>query len=348
VRVRAIQLTTALVLCAASPREARGDDAGTNPDLARARSEMAALQYGAAQRLLEKAFEHGDSDPAQLAEIYRMSGEVAAGLGQAERARDLFARLLALRPGFVMPEGTSPKIAEPFAAAREMMRTRGSLRARYEVRATTPPKIVLVVLSDPLDMVAGARVRFRPHAGGREAHVQAEGTKRIELELPAGKVLDAIVAALDEHGNELVVHGSWEVPIRVPPPAIGGTAVMPQGPTPLFARWYLWGGVSVAFAAAGVYFGLDMRDAQSKLDDLNASTEENPGEISFDRADALAKRGRRDAILANVGFVAAGMAGAVSAFLLVRSLLDGDEGRTRTAVTPYIGRGAGVVVRVPF
>jgi len=345
VRSCAAQLVCGLVLLAMLPRQARADEAPTNPYRHLARSEMAALQYHEAQSLLTKALEHGSSNPAQLADIYRMSAEVAAGLGQEVRARELFEKLLALRPDTALPLGTSPKIAAPFAAALESMSKRGPLRARYLVSGTSPPKIVLVVEADPFAMVAGARARFRTK-GQRESRIEAKGKRRIELALPAGDRFDVIVSALDAFGNELVVHGSWEVPIRVPPPAAGGSVPIPPGPPPFYARWYLWGGVGAAFAATGIYFGLAMQDDQSDLDALHELSRD--GGISYDDAKAIEKRGQRNALVANISFVAAGVAGAVSAFLLARALRRPSESAPRTAIVPYVADGPGVAVHVRF
>ena len=311
-----------------------------NPYTSRARDEMAALQYHAAQDLLTRALEHGSSNPTQLAELYRMAAEVAAGLDQNDRARALFEKLLALRPGSSLPEGTSPKISRPFVAAQATMSARQPLRARYQVRDGPTPKIVLVIVSDPLAMVAGGRARFRDQSG-RESRAQNPGSKRIEIALPAGKPLDVVVAALDEYGNELAVHGSWEVPIRVPTPH----PALPRGPLPIYERWYLWGGVSAALATTGLLFGVAMDNADEELDELHARTASEP--ISYDDARTIEKRGRRYALMANVSYVAAGMAGAVGTFLLTRELVRSRKGSPRTTVGPSAD-GLGVQVRVSF
>ncbi|MBL8955577.1 MAG: hypothetical protein JNK82_32680, partial [Myxococcaceae bacterium] len=55
---------------------------------------------------------------ADRGELYRLIGLSLAGVGEIDKARRVFAALLALEPGAALPGGLSPKLTAPFEAAR--------------------------------------------------------------------------------------------------------------------------------------------------------------------------------------------------------------------------------------
>ena len=347
-------LTTVLaaVLLAAPVRADEPEDA----DLARARAQLDASDYLAARDSLAAALAAGRSGPAELAEIYRLSGQVAGALGQPAAAEDFFRRLLALAPRATLPPGTSPKMARPFAAARAWAKDHDPLRVKVET-AAAPPALTLVVLSDPHGMVASARATVRV-AGRPEATVEGAGRDRIELALPRAARIDVLLAGLDEHGNRLVELGTADVPIVVvgaeerpaPPDAKPRPAVPPAPPPPprrraLYARWWLWGGAALGFAAAGAWFGLAARGAIDDLEALNADSQNHRFEEALDVED----RARRDLLLFDVAAAAAG-ACAVAAVLLYLTEPRAEPpraGRARVAPAPARG-GAAVLVEIRF
>src|SRR5437870_5819451 len=89
-----------------------------NPYLGRAKEYLEELKYDKANEALDQALKFGANGPAELVQIYRMWGEVAAALGDAADAEKYFTRLLSLEPSAALPEGVSPKISAPFDAAR--------------------------------------------------------------------------------------------------------------------------------------------------------------------------------------------------------------------------------------
>ncbi len=288
------------LLGAAGPASAdEPNDAGAL--LAEARREKEALQYGRALELLERALSAGGSGPDVVADIVRMAAEVAAGLERPEVARDYFERLLVLRPDTSYPAGTSPKLAEPFAAARRALSGR-ALVVRHAVPADAPPRVVVTVESDPLRSITAAVVRWQTR-GGRAGVARAAGRERIVVPVPADAAT-IVVAALDLHGNELVVHGSESAPI-----AVGGTSLAGRGSTepassarPVWARWYWWAGATVVFAGVASLFGLQALSTQDEIDRRNLGS----GGYQYEDTLALERRGEREALFANVGFALAG------------------------------------------
>jgi hypothetical protein len=107
--------------------------------------------------------------------------------------------------------------------------------------------------------------------------------------------------------------------------------------TPLLARWYPWAGAAALALAAGGVFAWQARDTRAALDRLNQDSESH----AFSEAEALDRRGRRQTILADVGFGVAGgcaIAAAVLAVIERRSQL-ADE----VAVVPTIGGDPGAI-----
>lgn len=342
----------ALVMVAAVA-PARADEQG-NAHLTQARESLAALEYEAAFHALEKALLSGQNDPATLAITHQLLGEVHGALGQAAEAERHFRRLLAMKPDATLAEGTSPKIRAPFAAAQEYARARGGLSARCTVDQASA-SVIVHVDSDPVSMVAGARALFRG-ANGAERAIEARGTGPMTLALPATGRLELVCAVLDEHGNHLIEAGSWDDPLvltasaRAPLVSASGNAAGTQGPPrsrSVLARWYLWGTLSVAAAGAGLYFGLEARADQDALDSLNRNSTSH----SFSEAEEIESRGQRNALLANIGFGAAGVFAVVTAVTL--GLQSGSTARgpreTAARIAPVpLRRGAGVSLQLPF
>ena len=343
-------LAALLVLLAGRP--ARAEE---NPHLARAHAELNELRYDKAKDALADALKWGKSSPSEVAEIYRLTGEVSAALGDAKKAEDAFAHLLAIDPGVRLSSGVSPKISGPFNVALKASQGRDPVKLHHETHTGEAPTITLVVDSDPLNMVKGARAQIEGGPSGPDSR-EARGKGRIDLDLPPAGRLTVILAALDEHGNRLAELGREDpivieggpVPEATPPPpeedAGGGTT------RPFYARWYLWGGLAVGFAAVGTYFGMGMRSDVDKANDLSAQTRMPGGEFTVDFADAkeYADRAERKALIANLNFGAAGVCAIVGGIFLYLEL-SSTPSEERTAVVPVpLDDGAGLVFSGQF
>jgi hypothetical protein len=316
------------------------------PDaLARARQAVAESDYVAARPALVSALEAGGRRPEELAEIYRLTGIVEAALGNARAATDAFTRLLALSPKAALPAGTSPKIKRPFdAAARYFASGHAPLELKLETR-TRPPTITLVRVSDPLKLVATARVTFAVD-GGAERTTDVEATDRSEIALPVARRIDAQIAALDAHGNRVFEIGSKDVPIVLvgepppPPPPVAPRPAVAQvraaGPSPrvpLYRRWWPYAAASVAFGGAATYFGLTARSDARQLERLNADSVDH----AFREALAIEDRARRNASLANAALVGVGVFAITAGVMLA---FPPRHAETRVAAVPVTGGGA--------
>lgn len=313
-----------------------------------------ASDYLSARTQLTQLLAKGDNSPEDMGEIYRLSGVVAGALGESKVALEAFKRCLALAPKAALPLGTSPKIMRPFTEAQAFFTTHEPLKIKAET-AATPPSVTVSVVSDPLAMIIRARViatvdNAAPNT--LEKPVAAEVT----IALPDGARIDLRVVALDEQGNRLAEVGSADVPIVIvgtgaaplvipvksPPKQIGESP--PRSPRPLYFKWWLWGGAAVALAGGATYFAFGARSAKSELDELNAHSVDH----DFDEATSIESRGKRDALLTNIGYGAAGTFAVVSVILFLTEPRASEERRV-TTVTPVPIRGGGaVVLGVPF
>ena len=72
----------------------------------------------------------------ELAETYRLGGEIFAALGEDKAARESFLRWVVLQPGERLPQGTSPKILARFEQARAEASKLEPLSLRHRAERT--------------------------------------------------------------------------------------------------------------------------------------------------------------------------------------------------------------------
>jgi hypothetical protein len=330
---------------------ARADDA-----LARASEAVAASDYVAARSALTEARAAGDHSPADTAEMYRLSGVVEAALGNAQAATEAFSCWLALVPRARLPSSTSPRIARPFDAARSTYATRAPLEVKIETRAK-PPGLTVVVASDPMHMVATARVVYAVDRGAERttdvtASPRIDAAPRADIALPAGHRIDARVAALDAHGNRLIEIGSREVPIVIigePPPVVAPRpAVRPippaaprpasphpavvEGPRPIYLRWWPYAIATVAAGGATAYFGWSAYGMARDLQEVSLDHSALSPEFR-----SLEDRGQRATLITNIGF---GVTGALAVATGVLFLTRPHGAEVRVAAVPMQAGGA--------
>ena len=317
-----------------------------------ARAAIEASDYLKARADLTALMGMGTSGPNELAEIHRLYGIVAGALGETQVATVAFQFALALNPKLTLPVGTSPKIARPFASAQGFFQKREPLRFKTET-ATTPPSVTLVVLSDPMSMVARARVTFSVDGGAEQTREETgKAIARITIALPVGARIDLRVAALDTMGNRVAEIGTADVPIVI----VGGKAIdtdkkvvivprpLPPPPKrPIYLQWWVWGGATVVFAGAGSILGLGAITAKNDLEELNATS---PGH-NFDQAKELESTARTRVLMTNITYGAAAVCGVTAVILyLTRPRATAER---RTAIVPVpVGRGGAIVLEGNF
>jgi hypothetical protein len=293
-------------------RETR-DDVAVAAALGRVRSERAALRYREALAAVDVALALGRASPSQLVELYRTAGELAAGLDEPTSAQRWFSRWLALVPDGRLPDDASPKLRAPLAAAR------AEAGGRALTVAATPAadgSVRVTASGAPRDMVRAVRLRAADGAGPRAQGLP--GAPLVPPAVAAGTTL--VAAALDEHGNELVVR---PVEVRRTAP---GTARRP-----LYARWSTYAAGTAALATTGAVFAWRTAVAQDEFDRLRADS----GAHTFEELEAVRRRGERHALVANLALGAAAATAVVTVVLAVRG--GGGGGERAIARVPVAG-----------
>jgi tetratricopeptide (TPR) repeat protein len=344
-RVRAVLPFLVVALATGgTDRPARAD----GDPVAKAKAEMAQLDYDPAIALLEQAEASGKNDPAAMAEIFRALAESHAAMGRAAAAETAFRRLLALDPAAELPAGSSPKLTAPFAAAREFLAGR---KLDIECRRGGPDAATLVVQSDPVDLVAGGRLLA---AGDSPLGEDASGRGRIALAVPEA-ASPAGCAALDRHGNVLARAdlAAAAIPavseISAAPGDISGPApAVAASSRPLYARWWLYAGLGALSGGVAAYYGLKTKEAEDDLRALNEETRQPQHDVTYADALAVEDRGERYARNTNIALVVTGVFAAVSGGLLVHQLVtERDAGEPEVAAAPLPG-GASVHLTLGF
>ncbi len=346
---RALPLLLALALGAGG-----GPAHAQNADLmAKARAEMAKLDYDAAIALLEQAEASGKNRPADMVEIYRAMAESHAAMGRSDAAETAFRRLLALDPSVELPAGSSPKLTGPYAGARDFLAKR---RIAVECRRAADGA-TLVVQSDPVDLVAGARLLT---AGDGSIGKDVRGQGRIALAIPGGAAA-AGCAALDRHGNvlarvDLAAAPEDAAPDAAAPPPTGGT-VADTAPgddraRPIYARWWLYAGLGAAAGGVALYYGLKLKQAEDDADELRVEMMDPDHDVTYPEFLAIEDRGESAARNANIALVVTGVFAAVSGGLLVHQIVtdrrrERDEGEPALGAAPLPG-GAAVNLTLGF
>jgi len=232
-------------------------NAAADPDtslgkLGEARAAFDAVHYPDAQRLLGEALDAGGNSPAETAEIYRLSAATAAALGHAEIAEQFYRRWLAIDPHASLVAGDSPKLQEPFAAARAYIQAHGGLVVRVERRGT---ELDVSLVADALAMATSARRGGDPPvAFGSDRHAHLADADRADVAAPV--VID------DDHGNHLVELTAPARPIQ--PDAPGPPVPAPPAPSDNWRYWAVASGLviaaSAAFGIAAITYNTQIQD----------------------------------------------------------------------------------------
>jgi hypothetical protein len=338
------QVAVATMLLLAVAQYARADA------LTDARKAIDSSDYLAARPLLESAVKSGTQDPAELAEVYKLTGIVEGALGEEKTAQTAFSKWLALDPKGALPKGTSPKITRPFDAAAAKAKKSGALQAKAETE-DSPPAVTLVVTNDPMKMIVGARVFFSVDRQS-EQRLEAEGTGKIKLELERGKRLDLRLQGIDEYGNRVIELGSRDVPIVItssgpdepdepikidPKDRDLLTQKKPEEPAtprPWYLQWWAWGAVAVVATGTGAYFGWQTKRDIDEIDHLNANSLAHP----WSDAQDVESRARTHLLVTNI---AAGTAGVFAIGTVILYLTKPDLApKERLSIVPAPGGGA--------
>lgn len=272
----------AIAVCVLATAAMHGTARADSPKIASARAAVEAVQYDDAQALLVAALGEGGNSPGAVAEIYRLSGTVAAVLGQRDVAEQYFRRWLALDPNAALAADVAPKLREPFVSAQAFMNAHG----RLAVTATRQgAQVVVVVEADPVKLVRAIAVdasRLERQPLGSE--------QRITIAAPPDSKR---VLGLDEYGNRIVE-------IAIVEPAITAPVREPASPS-IVRSWKLW-----AAASGALFLGASVMGIVAGSADTDVQGFAFDGSHYYD--EFVDARDRRDrlALIANGLFIGSG------------------------------------------
>jgi tetratricopeptide (TPR) repeat protein len=191
--------------------------------------------------------------------------EIAGATNDLDGAKTGFQKLLALDPGFQLPEGIEATTRSAFEEARLFWRDKRPLALSQvppgEALPGRPVRIAVHVESDPLEMVDQFAVFYRRAGGGAYSSVHA-ARDASALEIPseflralsAGARIEYYLAALDASGSHLLDLGGPTDPYVC---SVAGSPQPPpraEMPKPWYRRSWIWwvAGSVVVTAGAGV------------------------------------------------------------------------------------------------
>jgi tetratricopeptide (TPR) repeat protein len=217
-------------------------------------------------RTLERGIEQPDLTDDQLAEMYRLLGLSHLYLGNEDRARDAFEKLLQARPDYELPKSAPPKIRSLYARIKEDIRKR---RVRPVTLTVTPVTEAsgaeaVVVEARIDDMALGAKAKlFYRRAGAqsfssidfaRGKTSRADYTATVPaFEVPAEEQsyeVEYYVEVADAAQRRLAGRGDPYNPLtfRVAAKKLSTAPVVEA--TPLYKSPWLWIGIGLGAAAA--------------------------------------------------------------------------------------------------
>jgi hypothetical protein len=293
--VRALSCLVVVVVVGAVTRTA---SAQPRDPLDEARALEVSLDYERALVIVDREIARGAAATvSRLVELHVLAGRLAAGIDHPDVAEAHFAIALALAPGMQLPDGTSPKLTQPFDAARAR-----SVPFVVELEQTDHA-IVAKLGDDPALVFGGIRVALVP-VSGEPAELVAHGPT---IAVPIDRVA-AYAIAIDEHGNAISEAKTFAAPVPVPLPPSRLVAV---APTPIYARWPTW---AIATAGALAVAGACTWRFEAAQDDWNQL--EAAGGHDYTQLADIESRGRTWGIAADVGFGVAAAAGIAAIVVL--------------------------------
>jgi hypothetical protein len=192
----------------------------------------AALRYRDAIAACTDALTAGEGERPEL---YLLIGLSLAGAGEPDKARRVFAALLAMNPLVELPPGLSPKLTAPFSAAKG-----DATVIRLDAAAEGSPGAALNVTARVNDGPSRPVHELALSLGDRLARMRRGDPTRLSVPWPSSAA-KATLFAYDVLGGEVA---------SAPVPLISAAPTTGEG-RPVALSWKVWLIGSVVFAALG-------------------------------------------------------------------------------------------------
>ncbi len=279
-----------------------------NPELQRAESLFAELQYADCAVALDAAWARRGTDRTAVLRILELEGTVAALLSQPEKAKLALRRLFLLSPDRKIDADLSPRLRLPMYEAKAWATEKGAMRLSSlppDARAGALERLAVRLSGDPLAMAR--KVRFHLLGPGGWSAADAP-LSQLSAQVPVeGAQLRWWAEALDERERVLLTLGSEEEPqlARADAPLAAAPGLDATAPAPAAGpRYrplaYTALGLAAVAAGGGVYFGTQSAATRERLE--RPAVDEDGRVTSLRQADvaALNQAMKRDALVADV------------------------------------------------
>jgi hypothetical protein len=255
----------AVALLLAAPGEA------TPSGAERCRALLAELRYKQALLCAEEGLEVGDAHPPEVQSLYLVVAESSAALNLLDASRTAFEHVLLLNPSFQLSSLASPKLREPFGAAR---RSIGDARlkampvvlpigaSRYRAR--------VIIEGDRFHWVHGGTLYVQRGADFVPVELVPAEELRAELECPVR--CGYFVVLRDASGNALLELGSSSALLfpELPEAAPAAVTSAPAPPRVWYRHPATYGVLAALFAAAGGVLAWQYSATEQALISANA------------------------------------------------------------------------------
>ncbi len=269
--MRSWSIALLLAVAIALPRPAYAQ-ASEDP-LERAEAAYLEVDFEGTLEAATAALAAGANNRRRLIRIYQLIGIAAAALGEENRSRDAYVRMLALDPEATVDRNLAPRLRSPFLEARGFWTARSD-RLSVEATFVRSRGAFRIALTDPIGIVRELRVSAR--VPGQREYIVATAPASSSVLVPIDGAEDArgieyAVAAVDEHGNELVALGTEDEPrvwgtMEIEPPRDGGAGDDDDDGDSVFESpvfWIVAGVVVVGGGTAAAFVLLD-RDVEAE------------------------------------------------------------------------------------
>ena len=260
--MRLVETPFAVVLMlAAAP--AFSQLAPRNDALTKGQQQVDEGDFEDAVKTLQAGIDAPDLTDEQLAELYRLLGLSHLYLGNEDKARDAFEKLLQARPDYELPKATPPKIRTLYARIKDDIRKRRVRPVTLTVSGVPDqsPGQAVTVESRIDDMALGAKAKLFYRRSGAQNYSSIDFLRdRAERSLyratiPAFELpeeasaydLEYYVEVADAAQRRLAGRGDPFTPLtfRVTAKAVGET----DKPTAWYANPWVWVGIGAGVAA---------------------------------------------------------------------------------------------------
>lgn len=303
----------------------------------KAKGQIADLRFDAAKGTATAALKKGTRGPNDVVDLYMLLGEVSASMGNDKDAENYFHSALSINLSATLEAGASPKLSEPFEAARRRLTGAEPITLDYE--SFDEGRVVVSVVSDPAKLVGGAALLYTEN--GEDQTKKGRGADKVNMKVPDGAT-DLKIVALDRYGNQLNEPIELEVESES-----GGTSNLGAGKTskpgrPLFNRWQLYAGLSVVAAATGGYFAIKSKGFVDDAEALEDGSE-------FSKAKQLEDFAKEKALYANISFVAAALLAGTTYWVYATKSGSTEKPPAKATISPYLTSDeAGIAAFIQF